>query len=111
MFPFSSTPLFAYGDDGVLAGIVFGALVALGIYIAIDYLIAKTFYDIACQKGHDERKYFHFCFWLGAVGYIMVAALPDRGMQNVSVSEKHPKHAHTTFDSKGSKPSDELPPL
>ncbi len=108
MFQFSSTPLFAYGDDGAVAVIVLGSLAAVGLIIWINYLIANAFYGIACEKGHDERKYFHFCFWLGAVGYIMVAALPDRGMQNVTVSAAKAKVKPALKDTN---PSDELPPL
>lgn len=30
------------------------------------------------KKGHSNRKYFWWCFWLGFVGWAMVIALPDR---------------------------------
>ena len=53
-------------------------LAAAGIILAVDYLIAKSFSEIARDKGYANRKYFHFCFWLGIAGWIMVAALPDR---------------------------------
>lgn len=52
------------------------ALVAAAAAVA-SYL-ANCFYDIACEKGFVERRYFWIPFLLGIVGYIMVAALPDR---------------------------------
>ncbi len=44
----------------------------------LDWYIAKEFHNIASKKGHAEKKYFWWCFWLGAVGWFMVVALPDR---------------------------------
>ena len=69
-----------------------GALIVPAVFFWIDYLIANLFYKIACQKGHQDRKYFHFCFWLGIIGYIMVAALPDRSIQNGKVSDNSNEH-------------------
>lgn len=54
---------------GILVGILWFVLL---------YFIAKRFYTIACEKGYTSRAYFHYCFWLGLVGWIMVTALPDR---------------------------------
>ena len=64
--------------NGAIAGIIIGSILAFGLTLLINYFIAKSFYNIACEKGHYQRKYFHFCFWLGVAGWIMVAALPDR---------------------------------
>ena len=33
--------------------------------------------DAAEAKGYEGRKWFHLCFWLGLVPYLIVAALPD----------------------------------
>ena len=33
---------------------------------------------IAADKGYKERKWFHYCFWLGLIGYLMVCAMPDK---------------------------------
>lgn len=49
------------------------------IGIIIQYCVAKQFESVAADKGYEDSKYFHFCFWLGMVGYLLVIALPDRG--------------------------------
>lgn len=48
------------------------------ILLVLNFIIAREFSRIAEEKGHDGRRYFHFCFWLGLVGMLMVIALPDR---------------------------------
>jgi len=48
------------------------------IAIVISYFLANCFYEIACEKGFDARKYFWISFLLGIVGYLLVIALPDR---------------------------------
>ena len=53
-------------------------LLVLAIIIAIDWFAAKTMYEIAVMKGHPEKKYFWWCFWMAMFGYSMVIALPDR---------------------------------
>ena len=53
-------------------------LVVLGVIIAIDWFAAKAMYEIAVMKGHPQRKYFWWCFWMAMFGYPMVIALPDR---------------------------------
>ncbi len=46
--------------------------------LVIGYAAANTFYAIACMKGHNDRKYFWWCFACLPVGALMVIALPDR---------------------------------
>ncbi|RKJ76187.1 hypothetical protein D7X33_15190 [Butyricicoccus sp. 1XD8-22] len=53
-------------------------LLVLAIIIAIDWFAAKAMYEIAVMKGHTEKKYFWWCFWMAMFGYPMVIALPDR---------------------------------
>ena len=53
-------------------------LIILAAVLAIDWFAAKTMYEIAVMKGHPQKKYFWWCFWLGFVGWAMVIALPDR---------------------------------
>ncbi len=61
-------------------------LLVLAIIIAIDWFAAKAMYEIAVMKGHPEKKYFWWCFWMAMFGYPMVIALPDRrGAQAQSV--------------------------
>ena len=54
-------------------------LIIIAAAIVLQYFIARTFRYIAAQKGHPEKKWFHWCFWMGLVGIAMVIALPDRG--------------------------------
>lgn len=60
------------------------SIVGLLIALFIDYLIAKEFCKVAEMKGFGNSKdllhskYFWLTFLLGAVGYLLVIALPDR---------------------------------
>ena len=42
------------------------------------YLACREFGRIADAKGWAGSYYFHFCFWMGLIGMLMVIALPDR---------------------------------
>ena len=53
-------------------------IVGLLIVLSIDYLIAREFYRVAEMKGYTQKKYLWLPFLLGAVGYMLVIALPDR---------------------------------
>ena len=65
---------------------VIAGLLVLAIIIAIDWFAAKAMYEIAVMKGHPQKKYFWWCFWMAMFGYPMVIALPDRrGAQAQSV--------------------------
>lgn len=63
--------------------LLFIELLILAIFIAIDWFAAKAMYEIAVTKGHTDKKYFWWCFWVAMFGYPMVIALPDR--RNVQV--------------------------
>lgn len=52
-------------------------LIVLAVVLYINHLIATMFLDIAEKKGHHEKKYYWLSFFLGVVGYCLVAALPD----------------------------------
>lgn len=66
--------------------VVIAGLLVLAVIIAIDWLAAKAMYEIAVMKGHPQKKYFWWCFWMAMFGYPMVIALPDRrGAQAQSV--------------------------
>ena len=49
-------------------------IVALIVHIAL----CIKFSAIAYEKGYDSSNYFWACFFLGMIGYVMVAALPDQ---------------------------------
>lgn len=53
-------------------------LIIAALLIWLDWYLAKQFYEAAQDKGYDEKKYFWIAFWLNAVGYLLVIALPDR---------------------------------
>ena len=53
-------------------------IVGIIVYFVLAYFIASVAKKIAEKKGHDGHKYFWWTFWLGVVGMLMVAALPNR---------------------------------
>lgn len=59
-------------------------LILIPAFFIVDYFVAKEFYKAAVMKGWDSRKYFWICFFLLFAGYILVAALPDRGGKDMS---------------------------
>lgn len=54
-------------------------VIGIAALVCVWYLACREFGRIAADKGYSDRRYFHFCFWLGLVGMLMVIALPDRG--------------------------------
>ena len=59
-------------------------LIVLYIFIGIlalfvEYLVANKFEQIANEKGYSG--FFWWCFLFNVIGYIMVAALPDKTAQ------------------------------
>lgn len=55
-------------------------IVAVAISFYVRYIIAGLFEDVANNKGassHEQTMAWRLCFWLGTVGYIYVAALPN----------------------------------
>jgi len=60
--------------------------------LVVSWFAAKEFYQIAEDKGYHGRKYFWWAFLLPLVGYLMIAAMPDRGgEQRAVVSEDLPE--------------------
>ena len=49
------------------------------VALCLAWYLANRFYEVAQEKGFTDRKYLWICFWLGAIGYLLVIALPDRG--------------------------------
>jgi len=58
-------------------------IVAAIIGLIANALISARFASIAEEKGYDGTGYFFLCFFLGVVGYCMVAALPDYTLHNM----------------------------
>lgn len=48
-------------------------------FFVINWFAAGEFYKLAEDKGYHSRKYFWWAFLVPLVGYILVAAMPDRG--------------------------------
>ena len=53
-------------------------VITVVLVLLIAYCCASTFSSIACMKGHDDRKYFWWTFFIPLLGALMVLALPDR---------------------------------
>lgn len=56
-----------------------GILIVL-VYFVLAYVIAGWFSEAAKEKGYSSSKYFWACFLLGLAGWLLVIALPDRGV-------------------------------
>lgn len=82
-------------DDLTMAVCVIAALFLL----VVDALLASYFYDVACEKGFAERRYFWVPFLCGIIGYLLVVALPDRMKTNGTVPKAKP--AKITFEQTG----------
>ena len=67
------------------------ALIVLALVIWLDRYIAKQFEEVAQKKGHTQKKYFWLCFLLGAIGYLLVVALPDRGCSQQFADDEIPE--------------------
>ena len=53
-------------------------IVVFIVIVVFYWFVAKEFYKIAKMKGHPQKKYFWWCFWVSWFGYMMVIALPDK---------------------------------
>ena len=52
-------------------------IIILIIGLCLSALFASKASDAAADKGYNKLTWFHMCFWLGPIPYIIVAALPD----------------------------------
>lgn len=61
-------------------------VIIIVVYFVIWFLAASVFQEIAEMKGHQGKRFFWWCFWVGPVGMMMVIALPDRrsGISNAN---------------------------
>jgi len=73
--------MYLFGRDTLL-GTAFIQFLCLDLVIAVHYVIAAWFYSIAVEKGYDNIAFFRFAFWCALAGYLMIIALPDRGVRN-----------------------------
>lgn len=56
----------------------FWPVLAVAVTLGLSALLASYFYEIACEKGFSEKRFFWIAFLFGIVGYLLVIALPDR---------------------------------
>ena len=96
-------------DIAVIIGFV-GVFIAIGV----SSFLAGEMADAAAQKGYERKRYWHICFWLGIMGYLVVIALPDTVLQEKidKLSDMQPseKQTHAAAAATGNY-SDELPKL
>lgn len=86
---------------------MFGYIILIiAVYLIIGFIIGKMMENAAADKGYGtEAHAFAMCFWLGIIGCIYVAALPDKiqQKQNQKIIEllTHPedKPSNGKFDS------------
>lgn len=58
-------------------------LLMIAVYFVVGYIIGRRMENTATEKGYGtEAHAFAMCFWLGIIGCIYVAALPDKIQQN-----------------------------
>ena len=69
--------------------IVFSSIIFVVVFLFINYIIAKSFEEIAFDKGYDSDAHaFAMCFWLGIIGYIYVAAMPTLDEEAIAKRKK-----------------------
>ena len=69
-----------------IIALVILANIFIAAVILVNILISNAFAKCAMQKGYGRRTYFWVCFFLGTIGYLIVAALPDKVLQQEIVS-------------------------
>ena len=56
-------------------------IAVLVVAFCLNGLLASKASDMAENKGYEKKTWFHMCFWLGLISYIIIAAMPDHVMQ------------------------------
>ena len=57
------------------------AVIIIVVCLILNGVLASAASDIAKDKGYEKKPWFHMCFWLGLIAYIIVAAMPDKNLQ------------------------------
>lgn len=60
------------------------------LYLLLSFYIAYQFSEVASEKGYHDNKYLWLCFLLGLPGWLLVCALPDRGIVIPTNSDELP---------------------
>ena len=48
------------------------------VLIGVHVFIASVASDLAQDKGYEKQMWFHMCFWLGGVSYLLLCAMPNK---------------------------------
>ena len=62
-------------------GVIVFYIILIIVLLCLNGLLASNASDIAYAKGYGKQKWFHMCFWLGPISYIIIAAMPDLQMR------------------------------
>lgn len=62
---------------GRVENMEFIIIIAVIVVLVINGILASSASNVAEDKGYEKRTWFHMCFWLGPISYIIVAAMPD----------------------------------
>lgn len=65
-------------DSGL---VMFLWIVILIVALCLHGLLASKASDVACDKGYEKRTWFHMCFWLGFISFVIIAAMPDKKLR------------------------------
>ena len=77
--PFSQFQInFMNGGENSMSGVIF---IIVMVVLVIDGILSGAASNMARDKGYDKDSWFWMCFLLGPVPFIIVAAMPDRVMQ------------------------------
>ena len=63
-------------------GLALFYFILIFVLLCINGYLASNASDIANEKGYEKRKWFHMCFWLGPISYIIIASMPDKVMRD-----------------------------
>lgn len=75
----SAAPTAGAGSDFAFILTLVLPLAVLALIVQIK--IANNMARIAADKGYTERKWWHYVFWLGLIGILMICAMPDKNRQ------------------------------
>ena len=63
------------------SGIVVLYILILIVLLCFHGYLSSNASDMAEEKGYEKRKWFHICFWMGPLGFVIIAAMPDKVMR------------------------------
>lgn len=70
------------GSNMSSGGVIAIYIIVLIVVLCLNGFLASNASDMANDKGYEKRKWFHMCFWLGPISYIIIAAMPDQTMRS-----------------------------